>query len=47
MEYHHYDGMGVLITWEILEKSRKPSDHDDYPYLYEGTLRRITYLLLQ
>jgi hypothetical protein len=37
MEYKHYDGMGVSITWEILKQSRKPSDYDDYPYLYEGT----------
>jgi hypothetical protein len=38
MEYQHYDGMGIPITWEILQKSRKPSDCDDYPYLYEGTI---------
>jgi hypothetical protein len=37
MEYQHYDGMGVRITWEILQKSRKPSDCNDYPYLHEGT----------
>jgi hypothetical protein len=37
MEYQHYDGMGVPITWEILQQSRKSSDYDDYPYLYEGT----------
>ena len=37
MEYQHYDGMGVPITWEILKQSRKPSDYNDYPYLYEGT----------
>ena len=37
MEYQHYDGMGVPITWKILQQSRKPSDYDDYPYLYEGT----------
>jgi hypothetical protein len=37
MEYQHYDGMGVPITWEILEQSRKPSDYNDYLYLYEGT----------
>jgi hypothetical protein len=28
--------MGVPIMWEILKQSRKPSDHDDLPYLYEG-----------
>ncbi len=37
IEYQHYDGMGVPITWEILQQSRKLSDYDDYPYLYEGT----------
>jgi hypothetical protein len=37
MEYQHYDGMGVPITWEIFKQLRKPSDYDDYPYLYEGT----------
>ena len=37
MEYQHYDGMGVPITWKILQQSRKPSDYNDYPYLYEGT----------
>jgi hypothetical protein len=37
MEYQHYDGMGVPITWEIFKQSRKPSDYDDYPYLYEET----------
>jgi hypothetical protein len=37
MEYQHYDGMGVPITWEILKQSRNPSDYYDYPYLYEGT----------
>jgi hypothetical protein len=37
MEYQHYDGMGVPITWEILKQSRNPSDYNDYPYLYEGT----------
>ena len=37
MEYQHYDGMGVPITWKILQQSRKPRDYDDYPYLYEGT----------
>jgi hypothetical protein len=37
MEYQHYDGMGVPITWEIFKQSRKPSDYNDYPYLYEGT----------
>jgi hypothetical protein len=37
MEYQHYDGMGVPITWEILQQSRKASDYDAYPYLYEGT----------
>jgi hypothetical protein len=37
MEYQHYDGMGVPITWEILQQSRKPNDYDDYPYLYGGT----------
>jgi hypothetical protein len=29
--------MGVPITWKILKQSRKPSDYDEYPYLYEGT----------
>ncbi len=37
MEYQLYDGIGVPITWEILKQSRKPSDQDDYPYLYEET----------
>ncbi len=37
MEYQHYDGMGVPITWEILKQSWIPSDYDDYPYLYEET----------
>ncbi len=37
MEYQHYDRMGVPITWEILKQSRKSSDYNDYPYLYEGT----------
>ena len=23
--------------WEILQQSRKPSDYNDYPYLYEET----------
>ncbi len=36
MEYQSYDGMGVPITWEILEQSRIPSDHNDFPHLYEG-----------
>ncbi len=29
--------MGVPITWEIFKQSRKPSDYNDNPYLYEGT----------
>jgi hypothetical protein len=37
IEYQHYDGMGVPITWEILEQSITPTDNNDYPYLYEGT----------
>jgi hypothetical protein len=37
MEYQHYDRMGVPITWEILKQSRKQSEYNDYPYLYEGT----------
>jgi hypothetical protein len=37
MEYQHYDRMGVPIIWEILQQSRKLSDYNDYPYLYEGT----------
>jgi hypothetical protein len=37
MEYQHYDGIGVPATWEILQQSRKSSDYDDYPYLYEQT----------
>jgi hypothetical protein len=36
MEYQYYDGMGVPITREILKQSRKPSNYNDYPYLYEG-----------
>jgi hypothetical protein len=36
-EYQNYDRMGVPTIWEILQQSRKPSDYDDYPYLYEGT----------
>jgi hypothetical protein len=32
-----HDEMGAPITWEILKQSTKPSDYDDYPYLYEGT----------
>jgi hypothetical protein len=35
VEYQHYDGMGVPITWEKIIQSRKPSDYNDYPYLYE------------
>jgi hypothetical protein len=38
MEYQHYDRMGVPITWEIFKRSRKPSDNNDFPYLYEGTI---------
>jgi hypothetical protein len=30
--------MGVPITWELSKQSRKPSDYNDYPYLYEGTI---------
>jgi hypothetical protein len=37
MEYQNYEQMGAPITWEILKQSRKPSDLDDFPYLYEGT----------
>ena len=37
MEYQHCVGMGVPITWEILKQSGKPSDYNDYPYLYKGT----------
>jgi hypothetical protein len=38
MEYKNYDGMGVPIIWEILKRSRLPSDLNDFPYLYEGTI---------
>ncbi len=37
MEYQHYEGMGVPITWEILERSRKPSNVGEFPCLYEET----------
>jgi hypothetical protein len=32
-----YDRIGVPITWKILKQSRKPSNYNDYPYLYERT----------
>ncbi len=35
MEYKHYEGMGVPITWEILTRSSDPSDLDDLPHLYD------------
>jgi hypothetical protein len=39
MEHQHYDKIRVPITWEILKQLRKPSDYDDYPYLYERTTK--------
>jgi hypothetical protein len=36
MEYQIYDRMGLPITWETFNKSRKPSDLNEFSYLYEG-----------
>ncbi len=46
-EYQHYDGMGVPITWEILQQSRNQIiTMTAHTYMKE-LLRRITDLLLQ
>ncbi len=36
-QYSYYDGMGVPITWEILNSSQWPSNDDLFPYFYDGT----------
>jgi hypothetical protein len=37
LAYQNYEGMGVLISGEILSRSRKPNHADVFPYLCEGT----------
>ncbi len=34
-QYSHYEGMGVPITWEILNRSQRPSNDDLFPYFYD------------
>ncbi len=36
-QYSHYEGMGVPITWEILNRSRRPSNDDLFSYFYDWT----------
>jgi hypothetical protein len=33
-QYTHYEGMGVPINHRILDRARKPSVDDAYPYFY-------------
>ena len=42
-DYINYEGMGVPIQLDVLERSRKPSKDDLFPYFYD---RIITNLLL-
>ena len=42
-DYINYEGMGVPIQLDVLERSRKPSNDDLYPYFYD---RRTSISLL-
>ena len=38
-DYMNYEGMGVPVQLDVIERSRKPSKDDLFPYFYD---RRIT-----
>jgi hypothetical protein len=39
MQFQHsnYEGMGVHITWKILNRSCRPRNDDSFLYFYDGT----------